>query len=46
VKHGSIGLIQPHGLLTMKASIECLTYPALAIVSTIAPVVEQSEEAQ
>jgi hypothetical protein len=46
VKHGRIGLIPPHGLLTMKASIECHIYTALTIALTIAPVVEQNEEAQ
>jgi hypothetical protein len=46
VKHGNLGLIPPHGLLTMKASIECHTYMAPTIASTIAPVVEPKEEAR
>jgi hypothetical protein len=46
VKHGNLGLIPPHGLLTMEASIECHTYMALTIASTFAPVVEPKEEAR
>jgi hypothetical protein len=46
VKHGNLGLIPLHGLLTIKASIECRTYTALTIASTTAPVVEPKEEAQ
>jgi hypothetical protein len=46
VKHGNLGLIPLHGLLTIKASIECHTYMAPTIASTIAPVAEPKEEAQ
>jgi hypothetical protein len=46
VRHGSLGLIPPHGLLMTTASIECHIYMALTIASTIALVVEQNEEAQ